>query len=58
VANYAGVYGRRREDPPDHTPAWQLRVLDLPGTYSLPALADGQDHMETCQHSRAKGEKE
>ncbi len=57
VANYAGVTVERREGRLTTATGRALRVLDLPGTYSL--YPRSPDERITCDvlHGRARGEK-
>ena len=57
VANYAGVTVERKEGTLSLSNGQSLRVLDLPGTYSL--YPRSQDERITCDvlQGRAQGEK-
>src|SRR3954471_5589506 len=57
VANYAGVTVERKEGKLRTKDGKQLRVLDLPGAYSLHPRSP--DERVTCDvlHGRARGEK-
>jgi ferrous iron transport protein B len=57
VANYAGVTVERKEGKLTTTAGKALRVLDLPGTYSLHPRSPDERVTHDVLYGRAKGEK-
>ena len=57
VANYAGVTVERKEGKLTTTAGKTLRVLDLPGTYSLHPRSPDERVTHDVLYGRAKGEK-